>query len=171
MRSRMIGLALAAATAAACAAPSPAPQQQAAASDVLLRAETSVIKARVPRHATLDSLLRQHQLSADLVNAAVRSAASVFNPRQLRADRPYRLVLSFDGFLREFEYEIDTDKFLRIISRDRERPEVLDAEVLPFEKQSATLAIRGEIDGDHPSLIAAMGETARNFRLALRLAG
>jgi murein DD-endopeptidase MepM/ murein hydrolase activator NlpD len=168
MRSRIIGLAVAGATAAACAAPKPAPQR--AATDVLLRAETAVIEARVPRHATLDSILRQHQLSAELINAAVRSAASVFNPRQLRADRPYRLVLSFDGFLREFEYEIDTDRFLRIINRDRERPEALDAEVIPFEKQSNVVAIRGNIDARHPSLIAAMGETGENIQLAMSLA-
>ena len=156
---------------AGCARSEPAPRPVAVAvADVLLKAETAVIEARVPRHATLDSILRQHQLSTDLVNAAVRSAASVFNPRQLRADRPYRLVLSFDGFLREFEYEIDTDRFLRIISRDRGRPEVLDAEVLPFEKDSNVVAIRGEIDGDHPSLIAAMGETGENIQLAMALA-
>ncbi len=150
--------------------PAPRPVSVAAVADVLLKAETAVIEARVPRHATLDSILRQHQLSTDLVNAAVRSAASVFNPRQLRADRPYRLVLSFDGFLREFEYEIDTDRFLRIISRDRGRPEVLDAEVLPFEKESNVVAIRGEIDAEHSSLIAAMGETGENIQLAMALA-
>ena len=94
----------------------------------------------------------------------------MFNPRRLRADRPYRLVLSFDGFLREFEYQIDTDKFLRIISRDHERPEVLDAEVLPFEKESNVLAIRGDIDAEHSSLIAAMGETGENIQLAMALA-
>jgi murein DD-endopeptidase MepM/ murein hydrolase activator NlpD len=138
--------------------------------DVLLRAETATIEARVPRHATLDSILRQHQLSTDLVKAAVQSAAAVFNPRRLRADRPYRLVLSFDGFLREFEYEIDADRFLRIISRDRERPEVLDAEVLPYEKESNVVAIRGEIDSQHPSLISAMGETGENIQLAISLA-
>ena len=124
----------------------------------------------MPRNATLETLLRQHQLSSDLVHAAVQSARSVFNPRQLRADRPYRLVLSFDGFLREFEYEIDTDRFLRIISRDRKRPEVLDAEVLPFEKDSNVMAIRGTIDSAHPSLIAAMGETGENVQLAMALA-
>src|SRR5918993_1018096 len=149
MLSRIVGIVLVAASSASCAAPSEAPPR--AVTEVVLRAEAAIIEARVPRHATLDSLLRQHQLSTELVNAAVRSARSVFNPRQLRADRPYRLVLSFDGFLREFEYEIDTERFLRIISRDRGRPEVLDAEVLPFEKDSNVVAIRGEIDGDHSS--------------------
>ena len=162
-------LALCAACAGACAQQEPAPRRPAA--DVVLRAETAVFESRVPRNATLDSLLRQHQLSADLVNAAVRSATSVFNPRQLRADRPYRLVLSFDGFLREFEYEIDADRFLRIINRDRERPEVLDAEVIPFEKQSDVVAIRGTIDAEHPSLVAAMGETGENIQLAMAVAG
>jgi murein DD-endopeptidase MepM/ murein hydrolase activator NlpD len=168
MVSRVLGIAFAAASAASCAAPSEAPPR--AVTEVVLRAEAAIIEARVPRHATLDSLLRQHQLSTDLVNAAVRSARSVFNPRQLRADRPYRLVLSFDGFLREFEYEIDTDKFLRIINRDHDRPESLDAEVLPFEKDSNVLAIRGDIDAEHSSLIAAMGETGENIQLAMALA-
>jgi murein DD-endopeptidase MepM/ murein hydrolase activator NlpD len=169
MISRVLGVAILAGSATACAAPQPQPPHRAAV-DVLLRPEAAVIEARVPRHATLDSLLRQHQLSTDLVNAAVQSAAAVFNPRRLRADRPYRLVLSLDGFLREFEYEIDTDKFLRIISRDRERPEVLDAEVVPFEKESNVLAIRGDIDARHSSLIAAMGETGENIQLAMALA-
>jgi murein DD-endopeptidase MepM/ murein hydrolase activator NlpD len=169
MVSRVLGIAILAGSAAACAAPQPQAPHRAAV-DVLLRPEAAVIEARVPRHATLDSLLRQHQLSTDLVNAAVQSATAVFNPRRLRADRPYRLVLSLDGFLREFEYEIDTDKFLRIISRDRGRPEVLDAEVVPFEKESNVLAIRGDIDARHSSLIAAMGETGENIQLAMALA-
>jgi len=171
MVSRVLGIAIVAASAASCAAPAPAPAPATrAVTDVVMRAEAAIIESRVQRHATLDSLLRQHQLSTDVVNAAVRSAKSVFNPRQLRADRPYRLVLSFDGFLREFEYEIDTDKFLRIINRDRDRPETLDAEVLPFEKESNVLAIRGDIDARHSSLIAAMGVTGENTQLAMALA-
>lgn len=152
----------------ACARPEPV--ERAPAPDVWLRAETAVFEARVPRHATLDSLLRQHELSADLINAVVRSATSVFNPRQLRADRPYRLVLSFDGFLREFEYEIDADRFLRVISRDPERPDVLDAEVLPFEKETSVVAIRGEINARHSSLIAAMSHAGEGIQLAMALA-
>jgi murein DD-endopeptidase MepM/ murein hydrolase activator NlpD len=170
MLSKVVRPVLAASVVAGCAAPQQQPTPHRAMVDVLIKAESAVIESRVPRHATLDSLLRQHQLSTDLVNAAVQSARSVFNPRQLRADRPYRLVMSFDGFLREFEYEIDTDKFLRIVNRDRERPEVLDAEVLPFEKESNVLAIRGDIDAGHSSLIAAMGQTGENIQLALALA-
>ena len=35
---------------------------------------------------------------------------------------PYRLVRSFDGLLREFEYQIDSDRFLRIVARDDALP-------------------------------------------------
>ncbi len=86
---------------------------------------------------------------------------TVFNPRQIRADRPYRLVLSLDGLLREFEYQIDSDRFLRIVHRDHAEPSVLDAEIVPYEKETAVLGINGRIDSDHPSLIASMDETGR----------
>lgn len=146
------------------------PVQRAPVADVLLIAETAVIEARVPRNATLDSLLRQHELSSELVNAVVRSVASVFNPRQLRADRPYRLVLSFDGFLQAFEYEIDADRFLRVVSRDPARLDALEAEVLPFEKDSSVVAISGEINARYTSLIAAMSHAGAGIQLAMALA-
>jgi murein DD-endopeptidase MepM/ murein hydrolase activator NlpD len=138
--------------------------------DVVLPPEVDVIEARVPQHATLDSLLRAHQFGPELINAAVESAAAVFNPRHLRADRPYRLVRSLDGWLREFIYEIDTDRFLRIVNADRSRPEQLDAEVLPFDKDIDVVAVRGKIDSSHPSLIAAIDATGERLELAMALA-
>ena len=81
--------------------------------------ESETIEATVPRHATLDSLLRAHQLQEQFVIEAVSVARGVFDPRRLRADRPYRLVRSLDGLLREFEYKIDADRFLRIINPHR----------------------------------------------------
>jgi murein DD-endopeptidase MepM/ murein hydrolase activator NlpD len=154
--------------AAGCAKePQPIPRTG---SDVFLRLETETFEARVPRRATLDSLLRDHQLPSHLVQAAVESVRSVFNPRHLRADQPYRLVRSVDGFLREFIYEIDTDRFLRVVSRDRSQPARLAAEVLAFDKQSAVVAIRGRIDADRNSLVAAIDGTGENVQLAMALA-
>jgi murein DD-endopeptidase MepM/ murein hydrolase activator NlpD len=147
-------------------APTPRPQRL----DVVLRNETETIEARVPPHATLDSLLREHQFPAALVEAAVAAVRPVFDLRQLRADRPYRLVRSLDGFLREFEYQIDTDRFLRIISADRAEPARLEAAVLPYEKETATVAVRGTIDSEHPSLIAAIDAAGEEIQLALSLA-
>ena len=55
-------------------------------SDVNLRVETVTVESRVPRHATLDALLREQQLVAPIVEAAVSAARSVFDLRQLRCD-------------------------------------------------------------------------------------
>ena len=138
--------------------------------DVILRPETEVIEARTPRNATLDSLLREHQLPQELIDAAVQSAAAVFNPRHLRADRPYKLVRSLDGWLREFVYEIDTNKLLRIINIDRSQPIALDAQILPIEKDIEVVAVRGSIATDHPSLIAAVDNSGENIQLAMAIA-
>src|SRR5512138_1935822 len=94
--------ALVAVTASACAHEAPPPVQRRR-PDINLRLETVTIEARVPRRATLDMLLREQQLVAPIVDAAVNAARSVFDLRRLRTDRPYRLVRSLDGFLREFE--------------------------------------------------------------------
>ncbi len=153
--------------AAGCRREVPPPAHRA---DVNLPPETRVFEARVPPDSTLEALLRQHQLPSDLVAATIASMRTVFNPRQIRADRPYRLVLSLDGLLREFEYQIDADRFLRIVRRDEAEPAVLDAEILPYEKDTAVLAIRGRIDADHSSLIASMDETGERIQLALDLA-
>jgi murein DD-endopeptidase MepM/ murein hydrolase activator NlpD len=157
-----------AALAVGCARP---PERRAVArADIELRAESETIEALVPRDATLDSLFRAHELRAALVEAAIQAARTVFDPRQLRADRPYRLVRSLDGLLREFEYQIDDDRFLRIVSEDAARPALFRAEVAPYDKQTSVVAIRGHIDADHPSLIAAMDETGENIQLAMSLA-
>lgn len=153
---------------AGCAdAPPPA---RARGADVLLRAETQTIESRVPARATLDSLLRQHELQADLILAAVESARTVFNPRQLRADQPYRLVRSLDGLLREFEYEIDADRFLRIINRDRDQPGSLDAQIVPIPKVAVVSAMSGEISAETSSLIASVNDAGETVLLAMALA-
>lgn len=167
MPQRLILLSvLAAATACAQAQPPQRPRG----ADVLLPPEAEVIVARVPARATLDTLLRQHDLPAELVRAAIQAARTVFNPRELRAERPYRLVRSLDGLLREFEYEIDAHRFLRIVSVDRAKPAELDAEVLPIQKNTIVTGIRGSISSGSPSLIAAVDHAGETIQLALSLA-
>ena len=124
----------------------------------------------MPPHATLDGLLRAQALAEPFVIAAIQAARSVFNPRQLHSDRPYRLVRSLDGMLREFEYQIDADRFLRIVAPDRTNPTQLAAQVVPYEKQVEVVAIRGQIDSAHPSVIAAIAETGETIQLAMSVA-
>jgi murein DD-endopeptidase MepM/ murein hydrolase activator NlpD len=153
---------------AACAQPEP--ERRLARADVRLATETETIESLVPRNATLDSLLRAQNLQQDFVASAVSAAKIVFDPRLIRSGRPYRLVRSLDGVLREFQYEIDADRFLRIFARDHAHHESLDAQVLPFEKQIAIDAIDARIDRESPSLIAAIDRAGENIQLALELA-
>ena len=162
-------VAIAALGVAGCSREVPAPPPVVRA-DVTLPVETRIIESIVPRQATLESLLREHQLPQHIVQATIESARAVFNPRQLRATRPYRLVLSFDGFLREFEYQIDADRFLRIINRDRSAPDRLDAEIVPYDKDVEVVGIRGRIGGEHSSLIGAMTAAGERVQLAISLA-
>ena len=164
---------------ASCARPEPV-RERIARGDIQLPREFERIEALIPRHATLDSLLRAHHLSEDLVVEAVTAARGVFDPRQIRAGRKYRLEVTLDGLLREFIYEIDTDRFLRIV---RSTPPLrdlvgtpspgaaaLDAEVVPFEKQTAIAAIDARLGGDTTSLIGAITGSGETIALALDLA-
>jgi murein DD-endopeptidase MepM/ murein hydrolase activator NlpD len=152
-----------------CGAPAEAPRR-AAHPDVRLAAESETVEARVPRNATLDSLLRAEHIQQQFVASAVEAARSVFDPRQIRSGRPYRLVRSLDGLLSEFVYEIDADRFLRVSAADRSHPETLDAKVLPFEKQVEIAAIDARIDKQSPSLIGAIERAGETIQLALELA-
>lgn len=155
--------------ATSCSRPEPTRQTPFHA-DIRLKSEIETIEARVPRHATLDALLRANNLQERFIVDAVKAARAVFDPRRLRADQPYRLVRTIDGLLREFEYQIDADRFLRIVSRRGEARGVLDAQVVPYEKQTEVVAIDAKIDSDHPSLIAAIDESGENVQLAMALA-
>ena len=146
------------------------PPPRRASVDVVLPLETRTIEAVVPKQATLETIFRHHELPAPVVQAAIDSTRAVFNPRHIRAERPYRLVLSVEGFLREFEYQIDADRFLRIINPDRSAPETLEAAVLLYDKQTSIVAVRGQIDREHPSLIAAVDATGERVQLAISLA-
>jgi murein DD-endopeptidase MepM/ murein hydrolase activator NlpD len=166
--ARLLLFCLAVALTGACAEPA-TPSQQHSRGDVRLAAEFETVDSTVPAHATLATLLRDNELSSQLAFAAVEAARSVFNPRRLRADQPYRLVRSMDGLLREFVYQIDADRFLRI-TPDAEDPGKLDAEVLPYDKKIDVVSIEARIDDDHPSLVAAIDECGENVELAIELA-
>jgi murein DD-endopeptidase MepM/ murein hydrolase activator NlpD len=166
----LCGLAAALVTGCARESTPDQPRPQRTATDIGLPIDVRIVEAFVPQNATLDGLLRQHNLPVELVQAAVQSARDVFDPRDLRANRRYRLVCTLDGLLREFEYQIDTDKFLRIVRGHGAQPNALRAEVIPYEKETHLTALRGTIDADRSSLIAAMDAAGENVNLAIALA-
>lgn len=142
-----------------------------AGSDIFLTPDTEVIAGRVPRRATLAGLLHGHHLSNDVVEAMVSATRAAFDPRQLRADRPYRLETTIDGLLRWFEYEIDADRFLRIVNRPNGQGQPsLDAAVLPIDKTLQVLTLSGAIDREASSLFAAMDRIGEGPELSMALA-
>lgn len=148
--------------------PRPTPISRA---DIVLERDREVIEARVPPNATLASILRAHRVSEDLALRMVDATRHAFDPRRLRAQQPYRLEMGMDGLVRLFEYKIDADRFLRIVSGgETAATPTFDATVVPYEKQRATVALRGVIDREHSSLVAAMQAEGENVMLAMSLA-
>jgi murein DD-endopeptidase MepM/ murein hydrolase activator NlpD len=170
-RPRWLALTAGLALAAGACAPPPEPAARAR-RDIALERDAEVIEAKVPRHATLAGLLRAHAVSEDLASRIVEAAREAFDPRRLRADQPYRLERTVDGLVRLFEYKIDADRFLRIVGLDGggDAPPRFDVEVVAYEKQRGTVSLRGTIDRDHPSLVAAVQAAGEGVLLAMALA-
>ena len=136
-------------------------------SDIPLIRETRLVTARVAAGATLASLLRAEGVAVAEAGAVVARAAHVFDVRRLRADRPYRIEKAVTGALERFEYEIDSDRFLRV---SRRRDLELVADVLPIPKTRRVEVVRGEINRDASSLVAAMDAAGETIDLTLAMA-
>jgi murein DD-endopeptidase MepM/ murein hydrolase activator NlpD len=137
---------------------------------MVLPRDSEVFEARVPRNATLASLLRAHEVSEELATRVVDAVAGTFDVRRFRADQPYRLVRSMDGFVREFVYKIDADRFLRVVGFGTGPERRFDVEVVPYEKQRTQVTLHGVIDRDHNSLVAAVAAAGETVTLAMALA-
>lgn len=156
---------------AACAPPPDPPLPPALrGADVYLPADLRLISARVFPGATMASLLRANQIAESEVAALVARASTVFDLRRVRVDQPYRLARALDGALRWFEYEIDADRLLKIArAPDLPVPEFVAA-IVPIEKESRTVTVRGAISTDADSLVAAMDQAGETIDLSLALA-
>ena len=141
----------------------------AVAADIFLESDRDVIEARVLRRATLAGILRTHEVGENLIAAMVDATRPVFDPRRLRAGQAYRLVRTFDGRLRQFEYEIDSDSFLRVVRHGALGTE-LEVAIVPYIKERAQIAMHGEIDAGTSSLVAAIHEAGEQVQLAIEIA-
>ena len=140
--------------------------------DIRLGPDGQSIELRVPRNATLESLLRQQNLSVELTTSLVDAVRSVFNPKDLRANQVFRITRSMDGLFREFRYEIDADRLLRVLMRpaSTDAPAGLSAEVVTLPRELEIDAVEASISPDSPSLVGAFETAGENIQLALGLA-
>lgn len=166
--SRTALAALLAASAACGTAVAPPPEPHAA--DIALTSDTESLDGQVPRNATLDSLLRQLGVQADLVPLMVDRAALVFDLRTLRAGQPYRLIRALDGAVCSFEYEIDFSRFLLIERQRAHEAGTFTAAIVPYELERKIETATGSISADAPSLFEAMSDAGEQPDLPVSLA-
>jgi murein DD-endopeptidase MepM/ murein hydrolase activator NlpD len=167
--------------------PAPVSEARPAGRDILLTLDVSAVDGRVPANATLESLLRNHEFSAEFTAGVVSAVRSVFNPRELRADQAYRLTKSLDGLFREFRYQIDADRLLRVAARrgngdgpsgdigatsGEALPAVpaFDVEVISLPKDVEIDVLSASISRETPSLVGALASSGETVQLALGLA-
>ncbi len=154
---------------AACAREEAPPAFESAQSDRLLQPDTEVITGTIPRNSTLADLFRAY-LPEDRAAQAVQVIAKHMDPRTLRADRPFTLTRSLDGFLRAFDYEVDADHYLRVEPASPETPHELAASVVAYRREEATAIAAGRIDKETPSLFEAMEGAGETADLSIELA-
>jgi murein DD-endopeptidase MepM/ murein hydrolase activator NlpD len=153
----------------ACGADAPPPPPaHIRTTDVVLKPDTELIRGVVPRHTTLDVLLRSNGLAAQAVERVIAAAHTVFDPRRLRADQPFALLRTIEGEIREFEYEIDNALFLRV-QRDETGAGLL-AGLLPIPRVRHDAVVGGSITSDTPSLFQAMDAAGEGPDLSIALA-
>ena len=159
---------------AACGArpepPPPAFSARSLARDIALAADTTIVSAKVTAGATLASILRTNEIVASDVAALVERVTTVFDLRKVRVNQPYVLVKTTEGLVRRLEYEIDGDRILRVFRTDPRPGTDLVAEVQPIPKTRRVEVVRGQIDREHSSLVAALDAAGETIDLTLALA-
>ena len=138
--------------------------------DLYLAPDTRVIEDQVPRNATLAGLLASHDMAGDVAYAFVEAMRPVFDPRRLRSGHSYKLGYGPDGRFRWFEYHIDEDQFLQVVSQSGPVP-MFEAVLVDYEKELEQVAMRGEIDREHNSLFAAIAAGSSDIQIAMATAG
>ena len=140
--------------------------------DLLLAADSTTIQALVPENATIESLLRQQHVPAEVSASVVEAIRGVFNPRGLRADQTYWVTRRLDGIFREFRYQIDPDTLLRAVFKDDPAQPTVEvaAELVTLPKEFELSAVSAVISQEANSLSAAFEAQGENFQLPRVLA-
>jgi len=136
--------------------------------DIRLAKDSDRLAGRVPPGASFADLLDAHGAAPASANALTAAVEPVFSSRQMRAHQPYELERTHDGFVRELVYRIDADRFLKATASGPGAPYVV--ETAAYRKERGLVAIRGDIDREHSSLVAAVSGAGEDVSLAIALA-
>ena len=150
---------------AACTSRAASPESK----DIVLPRENDTVAAVVPANATFDTLLHLQHVDDATTQEVVAALAPAFNPRSLKASQPYWIVRTLDGQFREFRYEIDTTKYLRVKRGPGENTAPYLAEIVAYPREVNVVAASAEITAEHNSLIGAFEASGENIQLPLLL--
>ena len=137
--------------------------------DYELPVDSRILPGHVPGGATLESILRRHDLAPGSVERMIAAVRAVFDPRKVRQGQAYRLERLEDGRVRFFEYEIDATRFLRLLPAGDDGRE-FRAEVVDYPITTTALSVSGTIDARTPSLFASMSAVGEQPELSIALA-
>ncbi len=155
----------------ACREPAPAPRRTA---DIVLPDDGRRLEGTIGRGDTFASVLDRHQVPAEERQAVLDVVETAFSSRQLRAHHAYSLTLSPDFRVRELTYRIDPDRFLQVLPAfapaGAAAPARFTTGIVTYRREVALVAIRGDVDRDHPSLVAALERAGEDVGLAVGIA-
>ena len=137
---------------AACRGAAPAARHTA---DIVLPDDGRRLEGTVEPGDTFTDLLHRHQVEVDDRQAFLDAVEPAFSSRQLRAHHTYSLTLSPDFRVRGLTYRIDPDRFLQVepalAAASAGKPAArFTTEVVTYRREVALVAIRGDVDRDHP---------------------
>jgi murein DD-endopeptidase MepM/ murein hydrolase activator NlpD len=154
--------------------------------DIVLPDDGRRVEGAVEPGETFAGLLERHEVAAGDRQAFLDAVEPAFGSRQLRARHAYALTLGPDGRLRELTYRIDPDRFLQVqptfapatggASVGKSAPATAGAsarfttEIVSYRREVALVAIRGDVDREHPSLVAALDRAGEDVGLAVAIA-
>ena len=136
--------------------------------DVHLVPDIRIVEDQVARNATFATMLAAHDLGGEAY-AFVEAVRPVFDPRDLQVDHPYKLVYDRDDVFRRFEYHVDEDQYLQVVSRADSQAR-FEATLVDYEKEREEVALRGTIDRENNSITAAVDAGGGSIGLAMSMA-
>ena len=138
--------------------------------DVLLEKDSDFLSGFVPARTTIAHVFQNHMIESADAPVLVASIAGAIDVRRMRAGQPYSIDRLLDGRVRRFEYEIDADKRLTIDRASLDGAPRFIATIERIPKQTAVVAVEGDINRDANSLSAAIDKAGESIELALGMA-
>jgi murein DD-endopeptidase MepM/ murein hydrolase activator NlpD len=164
---------------AACREVAPPPRH---AADIELPDDGRRIEGTIEPGETFAGLLERHQVAAQDRQPFLDAVEAAFGSRQLRARHAYAFTLGPDGRVRELTYRVDPDRFLQVLPAFAPAHSGASAgvpagtaprfttEIVSYRRETALVAIRGDVDREHPSLVAALDRAGEDVGLAVAIA-